>query len=148
MYTFRGEHGRHQCKLKTHFTILAHRKAWCFSCTKYIPTCLNTWPSLAGTQKDYGFVLIMGDHIRLLLPFNLRILFVLPPSGLWAFSHGTPRAQGMPRSPFLGLDLKGLLVRSSCVSFYDPRIYKNLFSINVWHLNNIVDDCGTIRKTQ
>lgn len=50
---------------------------------------------LAGSQKDCGFVLIMGDHIRLLLPFNLRILFVLPPFlglvGLLPLNTQSPR---------------------------------------------------------
>lgn len=68
-----------------------------------LPPCFCTQLSMAGTQKDCGFVLMTGNHTMLLLNFPALETYLLPLSlsSSWAFSHPTPRARGMPRSPTL-----------------------------------------------
>ena len=47
------------------------------------PPCFHTQSDLAGTQKDRGFVLMTGDHTKLLLDLpalGIHLLPLLPPS--------------------------------------------------------------------
>lgn len=96
-----------------------------------LPPCFCTQPSTAGTQKDRGFILMTGNHTRLLLNLPTLGTYLLPSLPFKLLGLFPPNTQSLRHAQITHphtTNLPGFLASKVLLylSLSDSKIYEDL----------------------